>query len=115
MRSISLIVLAPALMLAGCGASDEAARNTFRQASIEGCLSASRGQAPAGMANFDWNRLCTCATERVMEGKSASELAQLRPDGPGQREIVAQCLAEMQPGAAAAPGAPAPAAPAPAN
>ena len=94
--------LIPIAALAACG-SEEAAQNTFRQASIDGCLSASRGQPlPPAMANFDWDRLCACATDRIMEGKSATELAQLRPDGPGQREAVEQCVREMMPGAAGA-------------
>ena len=95
------------LALAGCGASDETARNAFREASVEGCLSASRGQAPAALANFDWERLCNCATEKVMEGKSAAELAQLRPGDPGHRAIVAQCVAEIQAGAPVPASAPA--------
>lgn len=82
--------------LAACG-SEESARNTFRTASIEGCVSASEGQSvPPQLAGFDWQRLCTCATDRIMEGKSASELAQLTPGGPGQTEAVQQCIAEMQ-------------------
>lgn len=88
----------PLAALAGCGATEEAARDTFRQSSIDGCLSASRSQpTPPQMAGFDWNRLCTCATDRIMEGKSATELAQLSPDGPGQREAVEQCVREMMP------------------
>lgn len=97
MKFAALLVV-PMLTLAACG-SEESARNTFRTASIDGCVSASESQpTPPGMEGFDWNRLCTCATDRIMEGKSASELAQLEPGGPGQQEAVMQCVQEMMPG-----------------
>ncbi len=99
---LAALSLVPLVALAACG-SEESVRATFRQASIDGCLAASRGQpTPPAMANFDWNRLCTCATDRIMEGKSATELAQLRPEGPGQTQAVEQCVREMMPGAAPA-------------
>ena len=94
MRTIlaALLTLAP---LAGCGISDESARNQFRQGSVQACLDASRNSpAPAG---FNWQRFCSCATERVMAGKSARELAQMQPGTPEQRQIAEQCAAEQQP------------------
>ncbi len=91
------------LALSACG-SENQARDRFREASIEGCRSAAQGQpAPPGLAGFDWDRLCTCATDRIMEGKSAADLAQLEPGGPGQREAVEQCIGDMMSGTA--PGA----------
>ena len=76
MRTISVMtILLPFAALAACG-SEESARSTFRQASIDGCMSAASGQpTPAAMANFDWNRLCSCATDKIMDGKSAADLA----------------------------------------
>jgi len=95
-RLLAVVSILPLVAVAACG-SEESARNTFRTASIEGCVSASRGSTvPPQMAGFDWQRLCTCATDRIMEGKSASELAQLTPGGPGQTEAVQQCIVEMQ-------------------
>lgn len=95
----SLLVFAAALpltLVAACG-SEDSARQAFRTNSIEGCVQASQGSSvPPQMAGFDWQRLCTCATDKIMEGKSASELAQLQPGGPGQTEAVQQCVAEMQ-------------------
>lgn len=82
--------------LGGCEASDEALRNQFRQGAIEGCMQAAgERSAPAGI---DWDRLCGCATDRVMEGKSGRELAQMQPGGEEQSRIVQQCLAEMRGG-----------------
>jgi hypothetical protein len=89
--AVSLLSLAA---LAACGNSDEAARKAFREGSLSSCVEASRGRpAPPG---FDWERLCTCATDRVMEGKSGRELAQMQPGTPEQRRIVEQCVAELQ-------------------
>ena len=92
----AVISLLPLVALAACGVSEESARNTFRQSSIEGCVSASRTQAPPALAGFDWERLCSCATDRIMEGKSVSELAQFTPGGPDQTAAVQQCVADMQ-------------------
>ena len=92
----ALTLLLSCAALAACG-SEESARNTFRTSSIEGCVSASRtSSVPPQMAGFDWQRLCTCATDKIMEGKTARELAQLTPGGPGQTEAVQQCVMDMQ-------------------
>lgn len=95
MRAILAAAL-PLAALAACEASDEAVRNEFRQGSIQGCLQ-SAGNAPAP-PGFDWERLCTCATDRVMAGKTGRELARLEPGTADQRRIVAECLAEIQRG-----------------
>ena len=96
------VSLLPLAALAACGSSDEATRNAFREGSLRSCIEASRGRpAPPG---FDWERLCACATDRVMEGKSGRELAQLQPGTDEQRRIVEQCVAEMQSGAPKAAG-----------
>lgn len=98
----AVFALAALGVLCACEDSDEALRNQFRQGSIESCLESARAApAPPG---FDWERLCACATERVMEGKSGAELAQLEPGTPEQRRIVAQCAAEMRGGATKAGG-----------
>ena len=100
MRTILAAALALAT-LAGCD-SDEAIRNEFRQGSIQSCMEASRNSpAPPG---FSWERLCTCATDRVMEGKSGRELAQMQPGTEEQRRIVEQCIAEIQRGESKAGG-----------
>jgi len=97
MRRRVLLPIAAAA-LAGCGASEEAARDAFRRGSIEACLTSSRQAAPPALAGFDWERLCACATDRIMAGKSARELTGLRPGGPGQHEAVAACLAQIRRG-----------------
>jgi len=109
------ILIAPLLLLplAGCGAADEAARNSFREASIQSCTSASRSAAPPQLAGWDWARICACATDRLMEGKSAADLARIESNTPEQRAAIQQCVTQVQ-GVTVpdAPGAPAPGAPA---
>ena len=92
---LAVVTILPMAALAACQ-SEESARNTFRTTSIEACVSASRNTSvPPQMAGFDWQRMCTCATDKIMEGKSARELAQLTPGGPGQNEAVQQCVMDM--------------------
>lgn len=90
-----LFAAAPLLALAACEAAEDSARDGFRTESIAACTESSRRAAPAPMAGFDWERLCTCATDRIMEGKSAGELLRLQPGGPGQREAIEACFAEI--------------------
>lgn len=93
-----LILIAPLLLapLSGCGAAEEAARNSFREASIESCTSASRSAAPPQLAGWDWSRICTCATDKLMEGKSAADLARLESNTPEQRAAIQQCVSQIQ-------------------
>ena len=95
-RLLAVVSILPLAALAACG-SEEAARSTFRTTQIEGCITAMRnGPLASQMPGFDWQRLCTCSTDKIMEGKSATELAQLTPNGPGQMEAVQQCVMDMQ-------------------
>lgn len=80
------------LLAAACSASEDAQLKAFRDSSVQGCLSAMRGKAPP---QLNAERFCNCATDRLMQGKSAAELAQLRPGGPGQAEIAEQCAMEQ--------------------
>jgi hypothetical protein len=90
------IILAP-VALAGCGqgsAFDEAFRNSFRESAVSSCVSASRAtpNAPQGV---DWQRLCSCSVDRLMQGKSSAELRRLQGNSSEQMEAVRQCAAEM--------------------
>lgn len=91
-RTIAAAALA---LLAGCGQAEDAFRNSYRESSIESCTSASRTAAPPQFANFDWGRLCTCATDRLMAGKSVNEIRQLQSNTPEQRAALEQCIAEI--------------------
>jgi hypothetical protein len=93
------------LALPGCGegsAFDNGLRAGFRESAVAGCVRASRESAGAraAPAGFDWDRLCGCAVDRYMDGKTT---AQLRDTGPEDvdRAALAQCLAEIQTGGSA--------------
>ena len=75
---------------------DENARRVFREASISSCEERARESTTPELEGLNWPRLCRCATDRIIEGKSAQHLAEMVPRGPGQREAVVQCLAEMK-------------------
>jgi len=99
-----ILAVLPFAALAGCGVSEEAAKNTFRESTISSCVSTSQGQANPVTAGVDWTRMCTCITDKIMEGKSAQDLLQMRPGDPEQREAAEQCLAEIGVGGPGAGG-----------
>ena len=91
------IILAAALCampLAGCSMqSDNEMRATFRSHAVESCVSSSRtGPNPS---QFDWQRLCGCAIDRYMAGKSVSDLSNANPEDPALRETSRQCAMEQ--------------------
>ena len=87
---------AMALGLAGCGegsAFDNGIRDGFRSTAIESCVSSSRGSPlPAG---FDVQRLCSCAIDRYMQGKSGADLRRADPSDPALRQASQQCAMEQ--------------------
>jgi len=110
MRIATALIAVLPVALAGCGqgsAFDEAFRNSFRESAVSSCVAASRA-TPAAPQGVDWQRLCSCSVDRMMEGKSAAELRRLQGDSPEQMEAVRQCATQM----GIVPGGGAPAAPA---
>jgi hypothetical protein len=94
------------LVLAGCGegsAFDNGMRDGFRQTAVESCVTSSRGSPmPAG---FDWQRLCGCAIDRYMAGKSTTELRNANPSDPALRAATQQCAMEQMGSATVPAGA----------
>lgn len=98
-------------LLAGCGpgsAFDNSFRESYREQAVQGCLQSAR-TAPA-MPGVDFQRICECAVDRHMAGKSATELMGEADDATqaGAQEATMQCVRELVPGAAAAMPADAP-------
>ena len=94
--------------LAGCGegsAFDNSVRDQFKQSSVESCVSASRGSPAAG--RLDFPRLCNCAIDRYMAGKTTAQLREANPQDPALRAASEQCAMEQMGAAGGAPGAPA--------
>ena len=90
------------LASAACGegsAFDNGIRDGFRRTAVESCISSSRGTPmPAG---FDFERLCNCAIDRYMEGKSGADLRRADPSDPALRAASQQCAIEQMGGAPA--------------
>ena len=101
--TVSVIVLH-----AACGpgsAFDNSFRESYREKAVEGCLRGSQ-EAPAPVG-VDFQRICECAVDRHMAGKSATELMNEGDDvsRTGAQDATMQCIRENVPGAAGmAPG-----------
>src|SRR5436305_13980769 len=88
------------LALSGCGqGSDAEVRASIRDRSVDSCIAASRN-AP-DTRGLDWPRLCRCAVDRSMAGKSTAELQNPDPRDPARRAASQQCMMEQMGGGAA--------------
>ena len=87
-------------MRAGQRAFDNSFRESYREKAVEGCLRGSQG-APAAVG-VEFQRICECAVDRHMEGKSATELMGEGDDvsRTGAQDATMQCIRENVPGAA---------------
>lgn len=93
------IFLLLALALAACGegsAVDERIKATYREQLVAACTSAAQGTIPAG-ANVDPDKICACAADKVMEGKSATELATTVPGSAEDLAKIRLCASELYP------------------
>jgi hypothetical protein len=87
------------LLITACdsgGVVDQTIRQGVRQSAVEACTAWIPQSNIALAAGLDPDRLCACAADRILEGKSASELGDLRPGSPESRAAVAQCVAQIQ-------------------
>ena len=87
------------LALAACddgGIVDQTIRHGVRQSAVEACRAWVPQSEIASAAGLDPERLCGCAADRILEGKSASELGSLRPGSAELRAAATQCVAEVQ-------------------
>jgi len=92
MRTI-LAALPFLALLAGCGQSDEAARNEIRDGALRSCLEGVQGAAaPPGVS---WDILCRCVTDKVIEGKTPEQL-ELPPSDTERRNAVRSCIIEAR-------------------
>lgn len=92
--------------LAACGpgsAFDNSVRDQFKTTAVESCVSSSRGSPVA--AQIDFNRLCNCAIDRYMGGKTTEQLRNADPNDPALRSATEQCMRDQIGGAMGAAGA----------
>ena len=94
MASVTLLPL-----LAACGegsAVDAQVKATYRQQLMAVCTSTASGYLPTG-ANLDLDKICGCAADKIMEGKSAKELVSTVPGSAEDLAKIRGCAAELYP------------------
>ena len=96
MRALPVFVITAGLAaLVACGegsAFDNGFRTSYREKAVEGCTTGARGAVPAGI-NLNLQRVCECAVDRHMQGKSATELMR-DDDQQAAQAATRQCLTE---------------------
>ena len=96
-RILSVAVLS--LALAACGegsALNDTVKVSVRESIVATCTTAASEQIPEGIG-VDVNQVCDCAADKVMDGKSMSDLA-ANPPSPSEGMAKLQaCLKELGP------------------
>jgi hypothetical protein len=93
----TLFFIAASLTLAGCGEGssfDTSFKKSYRDKGIQSCVQQARQRSPIGAANVDIEGLCACTIDKVMEGKSATDLMGA-PDEQKAVEAIASCTKKM--------------------
>lgn len=101
MRVVSMMPLLGLVLLAACGEGssfDEGFKKSFREKYVENCSKSASSMAPAGQTKIDFAKLCGCTADKVMEGRSATELASL--SDADQQKAASVCIAQLYPGMA---------------
>lgn len=81
------------------GVVDQTIQRGVRQSAVQACVAWVPESQIAAAAGLSADRLCACAADRLLEGRSVAVLGELRPDSPESRTAIVQCVAEIQPGA----------------
>ena len=98
MRMIPILALS-CLALTACGegsALDESVKTTVRQQLVATCTATAEGQIPEGLT-VDLDKVCDCAADKVMDGKSVQDLVTNPPTSAEDLNKVRECLNEMGP------------------
>jgi hypothetical protein len=104
---LSALSLAPIalLSLAACGEGgmvDENLKSTVRQSIVSSCAATAEGQVPEGV-NVDLDKLCDCAADKLMAGKSVQDLVANPPTSVEDLAPIKECLGEIGPVTVAPP------------
>jgi hypothetical protein len=95
----TFLAVAVLVSLAACddgGAIDQTIARGVRESAVQTCMAWVPQSDIAAAAGLDGDRLCACATDRVLSGKSVAELGELRPDSAEGRAALVECVAEIQ-------------------
>jgi hypothetical protein len=102
MRHVRLsLAFAPVALLAlsACGEGgmvDENLKSTVRQSIVSSCAATAEGQVPEGV-NVDLDKLCDCAADKLMAGKSVQDLIANPPTSVEDLAPIKECLGEIGP------------------
>ncbi len=97
MRTLILATLAHCLTACGEGSAvDEGIKATYREQLVTTCSATAEGYLPAA-ANIDLDKICGCAADKIMEGKSATDLATTVPGSAEDLAKIRQCATELYP------------------
>lgn len=93
------------LALSACGEGgmvDENLKSTVRQSIVSSCAATAEGQVPEGV-NVDLDKLCDCAADKLMAGKSVQDLIANPPTSVEDLAPIKECLGEIGPVTVAPP------------
>ena len=96
---LAMTALALPLALTACGEGsnfDEGFKSTFREKLVTACVDNAKGSVPQGV-NVDLDKICGCSADKIMEGKSASDLVSEGVGTAEQLEKVKACFIEHGP------------------
>lgn len=96
-RILSVALLS--LTLAACGegsALNDTVKISVRESLVATCTTAASEQIPEGI-QVDIDKVCGCAADKVMDGKSVSDLAANPPSPAEGMSKVQACLRELGP------------------
>jgi len=87
------------LTLVACdegGVIDQTVQTGIRESAVQTCVEWIPQSDIAAAAGLKSDKLCACAADRFLEGKSLAEAADPRSASEGIRSAVAQCVSEIQ-------------------
>lgn len=100
MRITAIALATLALCLTACGdgsAVDESIKATYREQLVTTCSATASGYLPSSTANIDLDKICGCAADKIMEGKSATDLATTVPGSAEDLAKIRLCATELYP------------------
>ncbi len=99
MQKLTAPFILVSLTLTACGegsAIDESFKAGYREKAVATCTSAASGYVPES-ANVDIDKICGCAADKIMEGKSATDLATTVPGSAEDIANIRKCATELYP------------------
>jgi hypothetical protein len=94
-----IFYVSPLLILAACdngGVVDQTVREGVRRSAVEACSQWKPQFDVAATTGLDPSQLCGCAADRIMQERTASDLANNTPGMPEVRAAVAQGVSDFQ-------------------